>query len=76
MDYEQKGPLVEKILGEMGLTREDACAVGDGEGDMGMFKAVRLPIGFHPPRSMLPHVAHASYNDSFMDVAEIVKHHM
>lgn len=76
VDYEQKGPYVEKILDEMGLTREEACAVGDGEGDMGMFKAVRLPIGFHTPESMRPHVSHASYDDSLMDVIEIVKRHM
>ncbi len=75
VDYEKKGELVRKILQERGLTPEEACAVGDGEGDMGMFKAVKLAIGFHTPESMLPHVAHTSYHDSFMDVVEIVKQH-
>jgi phosphoserine phosphatase len=76
VDYEKKGVLVEKILAERGLTPADACAVGDGLGDMGMFKAVTLPIGFHPEESMLPHLRHASYGDSFMDVVDIVKRHM
>ena len=75
VDYEKKGSLVAGILKEMGFTREEACAVGDGEGDTDMFKAVALPIGFHPSESVLPHVAHASYHDSFMDVIELVKQH-
>jgi phosphoserine phosphatase len=44
--YNQKGPLVKKVLGLLGLQREEASAVGDGDGDMGMFDEVALPIGF------------------------------
>jgi len=76
VDYEKKGSLVTNILKELGFTREEACAVGDGEGDTDMFRAVSLPIGFHPPESVLPHVAHASYHDSLMDVIELVRQHM
>ncbi|MDR2017314.1 MAG: HAD family phosphatase [Syntrophobacterales bacterium] len=76
VDYEKKGSLVEKILEEMGLSREEACAVGDGEGDTDMFKAVALPIGFHPTEHVLPHLAHASYADSLMGVVELVKQHI
>ena len=76
VDYETKGHLVEQILEERGLTPEEACAVGDGEGDVGMFKAVALPIGFHPSESVLPHLRHASYGDSLMEVVEIVRQHM
>ena len=76
VDYEMKGHLVEETLKAMGLQRDEACAVGDGEGDTGMFNAVGLPIGYHLPDNVLPHVAHASYHDSFMDVVEIVKQHM
>jgi phosphoserine phosphatase len=75
VDYEKKGHFVEEILEEFGLTREEACAVGDGEGDMGMFRAVDLSIGFHPDESILPHLTHASYRDSLMDVIEMVKRH-
>jgi phosphoserine phosphatase len=76
VDYEKKGTLVGMILEEMGLTRDVACAVGDGEGDTDMFKAVNLPIGFHPAESVLPHLAHASYHDSLMGVVELVKQHI
>ncbi len=76
VDYEQKGPLVARILDELDLVPADACAVGDGRGDMGMFKAVALPIGFHPEEDIIPHITHASYGDSFMEVVEIVRRHM
>jgi phosphoserine phosphatase len=44
--YNQKGPLVREILAGVGLRKEEACAVGDGDGDKGMFDEVALPIGF------------------------------
>jgi phosphoserine phosphatase len=44
--YNQKGPLVRKVLELLGLQREEASAVGDGDGDKGMFDEVALPIGF------------------------------
>jgi HAD superfamily phosphoserine phosphatase-like hydrolase len=43
--YDRKGPLVEKVLEHYRLCREEASAVGDGDGDFGMFSAVSLPIG-------------------------------
>jgi phosphoserine phosphatase len=46
VEYNQKGPLVRKVLGLLGLQREEASAVGDGDGDKGMFDEVALPIGF------------------------------
>jgi phosphoserine phosphatase len=46
VEYNQKGPLVREILGVLGLQREEASAVGDGDGDKGMFDEVALPIGF------------------------------
>jgi phosphoserine phosphatase len=46
VEYNQKGPLVREILAGLGLRKEEACAIGDGDGDSGMFDEVALPIGF------------------------------
>lgn len=46
VEYNQKGMLVRKILDSLGLKKEEASAVGDGDGDSGMFDEVALPIGF------------------------------
>ena len=73
VEYDGKGRLVEEILRERGLTREEACAVGDGEGDRGMFEAVSMPIGFHPSEHVHPYVAHALNNGSLLDVVGIIK---
>jgi phosphoserine phosphatase len=48
VDYDKKGAIVERILKEVGATREESCALGDGEGDAGMFEAVGLAIRLHP----------------------------
>ncbi len=71
--YEMKGKLVESILRETGLDREESSAVGDGEGDRGMFEAVALPIGFDPHTKILPFVKHAVYDVSLFSVVDIVK---
>jgi phosphoserine phosphatase len=73
VEYEMKGSLVEGILREMGFSREEACAVGDGEGDRGMFEAVALPIGFDPHKNMLPFIKHAVHDTSMFSVVDIVK---
>jgi phosphoserine phosphatase len=46
VEYNQKGALVKKVLDFLGLQKEEASAVGDGDGDKGMFDEVALPIGF------------------------------
>jgi len=45
--YDGKGRIVRDVLESFGFSREDAAAVGDGEGDRGMFEEVGLPIGFN-----------------------------
>jgi phosphoserine phosphatase len=47
VDYDLKGPIVRGTLERFGLSREEASAIGDGEGDRGMFEEVALPIGFN-----------------------------
>ncbi len=47
VDYDRKGTIVRTMLQGLGLTLDDASAIGDGEGDKGMFEEVALPIGFN-----------------------------
>ncbi len=42
--YNCKGQLVKSLLDFMGLTRAESCAIGDGDGDAGMFEEVGVPI--------------------------------
>jgi phosphoserine phosphatase len=72
VEYEKKGGVVKDILREMGYRRDEACAVGDGEGDRGMFEAVALPIGFDPHDNILPFVKYALNDDSLFDVVKII----
>lgn len=47
VDYDLKGPIVRRTLQRCGLSHDEASAVGDGEGDRGMFEEVCLPIAFN-----------------------------
>jgi len=47
VDYDLKGPIVRRTLERLGLSSAEASAIGDGEGDRGMFEEVGLPIGFN-----------------------------
>ena len=73
VEHDQKGLWVRKILAEMGLRREEAAAVGDSEGDRGMFEEVALAIGYHPTPGVLPFLDHALYDGSFTQVLEVMK---
>lgn len=46
VNYGEKGYLVRRILNDAGLGMAEACAVGDGHGDEGMFQEVGLPVEF------------------------------
>jgi phosphoserine phosphatase len=59
VEYERKGYWVKSILNGMGVDKSDSCAVGDGEGDRGMFGAVGLPIGLNPDPSVRPLLTHS-----------------
>jgi phosphoserine phosphatase len=71
--YDRKGQWVEKILKDMGIDRSAACAIGDGEGDKGMFEAVSLSIGFHPSSSMRPFLTHSIQNGSLTGMIDIIR---
>jgi len=65
--------LVRQLLGARGLRKESACAVGDGEGDIGMFQEVGLAIGFHPKDNILPFVGRVVPGGSLLETVEIIK---
>jgi phosphoserine phosphatase len=72
VNYNEKGFLVEKILKEAGVTRAEACAIGDGEGDAGMFEAVGLAIGLHPHESFSGKAHNIKQGQSLLDMLRIV----
>lgn len=72
VEFNKKGYLVEKILKEVGVGREEVCAIGDGEGDAGMFEAVGLAIGFHPHNSVSPFIHKKIYGESLIDMLRII----
>ena len=73
VEHDRKGDWVNKILNSMGIDRASACAVGDGEGDKGMFEAVSLSIGLHPHQSMLPLVSCSIQSGSLAGLVKIIK---
>jgi len=70
-----KGHWVKKILSERGLRKEESAAVGDGEGDLGMFEEAGVAIGYRPSAKVLPFLDHALYNGSFKEVFEVLRAH-
>jgi len=73
LNIDKKGHIVEKILNEFGAGKEEACAIGDGEGDVGMFEAVGLAIGFHSRDSISSAVHQKIYGESLIDMIRIVE---
>ncbi len=47
VDYDKKGAIVRRMLADLRIRFDEASAIGDGEGDRGMFEEVGLPIGFN-----------------------------
>jgi phosphoserine phosphatase len=75
IEHDNKGFWVDRILEDFGIPREEAAAVGDGEGDRGMFEAVGLRIGYHPQAQILPLLDHAISDGSFERVGTILREH-
>jgi phosphoserine phosphatase len=73
VEYDKKGGLVEKILREFGASKKEACAIGDGEGDVGMFEAVGLAIGFHSHDSVSRAIHQKICGDSLLDMIRIIR---
>jgi phosphoserine phosphatase len=75
VQYDGKGVIIRAILERLACAKEEACAVGDGDGDIGMFQEVMLPIGFHPREEILPYVKHGLYNGSLLPLVELIRNH-
>ncbi len=73
VEHDRKGSWVKRILREKGLTKEEAAAVGDGEGDQGMFEEAGLSIGYHPSPKVRPLLDHAFYNGSFQEILKVIR---
>lgn len=68
-----KGDWVRQILASRGIDKKEAAAVGDGEGDLAMFQAVGLSIGYHPSERIMAALDHALDNGSFREVLDIIR---
>jgi phosphoserine phosphatase len=68
-----KGYWVRRILRDRGIAREEAAAVGDGEGDRGMFEEAGLAIGFRPSPAVLPFLDHCLGDGSFSEVLDVLR---
>lgn len=73
VQHDHKGHWVRRMLDEAGFGREEAAAVGDGEGDLTMFEEVGLAIGYHPSEAILPALDHALNDGSFTDVLDVLR---
>ena len=52
--FNEKDRYVKRVLEGLNITPEEACAVGDGEGDKGMFEMVGLPVFFSSSDEVIP----------------------
>jgi phosphoserine phosphatase len=75
VDYDGKGALVRRVLADRQVLAGEACALGDGEGDIGMFEEVGLPIGFRPAESVVPHVRCSLMNGNLAEALPIIGDH-
>jgi phosphoserine phosphatase len=73
VEYDKKGVLVRGVLDGLGLCREEACAVGDGDGDSAMFDEVSLPIGLDADGAGFLRRAGAHTVTALADVVRLVR---
>ncbi len=73
VQYDNKGFWVDKILRQKGLERANSCAVGDGEGDRGMFESVGLSIMFSPDSNVRCSPDYTIHDKPLTKVIEIIK---
>lgn len=72
VDHDLKGPIVRRTLKRLGLSSADASAIGDGEGDRGMFEEVGLPIGFNTNGSQGHFPARTVYVDELPEAKSLL----
>ncbi|OPY01844.1 MAG: Phosphoserine phosphatase [Syntrophorhabdus sp. PtaB.Bin184] len=72
VDHDLKGPIVRHTLERFGLSSAQASAIGDGEGDRGMFEEVGLPIGFNTNGSARHFPARTVYIDELCEAKSLL----
>lgn len=72
VDYDKKGHIVKKVLRKVGARKGESCALGDGEGDVGMFEAVGLAVGFHRAATRCKAVHSTIEETSLSDIIRLV----
>lgn len=75
IEQDNKKFWVERILDDAGIAPGEAAAIGDGEGDRGMFESVGLRIGYDPHDGILPFLDHIVPKGSFHMVGSILRDH-
>lgn len=70
--YNCKDRIVANVLRDLGLKKEESCAVGDGDGDRSMFDTVGLPINLATEGKMGECPEHAHSVTNLADVIELV----
>ncbi len=75
VEHDDKGYWVKRMLKRFHLSKEEAAAVGDGQGDHGMFESVGLSIGYRPDPKIAPLLDHALYDGSFVTILGILRAH-
>lgn len=73
VDYDMKGPLVRRVLREFGYTFDEASAIGDGEGDKGMFEQVLIPVGFNMNGSPGTFPERTVYVDTLLEAKSLLE---
>ena len=75
VEYNQKGRLVREFLKGLGLGKEESSAVGDGDGDAGMFGEGVLPVCFGAGGASFVCPDRVRESRTLMDVVEIIRGH-
>ncbi|MBA4390212.1 MAG: phosphoserine phosphatase [Syntrophus sp. (in: bacteria)] len=73
VEYNQKDCIVRNILRDLGFEKKESSAVGDGDGDRGMFDEVGLPIGLCLGGESCSCHEGTTRAGTFADVVEIIR---
>lgn len=71
--FNEKARCVRRVLEGLDIRPEEACAVGDGEGDKGMFEMVGLPVVFSFLDEVKPPEEARYICNSLRDLPHIIK---
>jgi phosphoserine phosphatase len=63
----EKASIVQKIMGQENVLRDECLAVGDGESDIGMFKICRIGVAVRPMSERVRQSAHIVLEEARLD---------